>query len=509
MYREEYEKRGFPIRGFLVKLILGILLILLLIWLVPKFVKPVATSNKNGCSGEICEQLSEKLKGLDALTATIFANNIDKMKNAAISYYTNERLPKNIGDSTKMSLREMISKHLLTPLVDKSGKAVDVDKSYVEITKYSDEYILKVNIKDSSNEDYILVHLGCYNYCNSYLCESKNNKNINIKSSKENKVVIIKRNGGDKPRNNKPGNNNPAPTPKPNPNNPAPTPTPNPNKPTPTPTPTPNPKPKKYIYEYKKVTGATFSKWSNWSNWGRVSCEVKEVNCNENDIKCLYKRQLTTRREKIGQRDQLYTVKREEQRQIGSYRAKSCEGFNYVEVNNTMYATTTNTRYETINTLVNASAGGWAYVGRVSFDNPPADTAFRHYKLVGGGFPANCDNTCRSLPRFTYEVYEWQAGLTQVSSTASTTSTSSSTSNSSSNLGVTCNTVEKIVPIYKTYMRTEILKTKANIYGDVCYMSEKNRTITSSTSTSIKWSKYNDIALISQGYYYTGNYKEQ
>lgn len=160
MYREEYEKRGFPIRGFLVKLILGILLILLLIWLVPKFVKPVATSNKNGCSGEICEQLSEKLKGLDALTATIFANNIDKMKNAAISYYTNERLPKNIGDSTKMSLREMISKHLLTPLVDKSGKAVDVDKSYVEITKYSDEYILKVNIKDSSNEDYILVHLG-------------------------------------------------------------------------------------------------------------------------------------------------------------------------------------------------------------------------------------------------------------------------------------------------------------------------------------------------------------
>ena len=40
-------------------------------------------------------------------------------------------------------------------------------------------------------------------------------------------------------------------------------------------------------------------------------------------------------------------------------------------------------------------------------------------------------------------------------------------------------------------------------------MSEKNRTITSSTSTSIKWSKYNDTTLISQGYYYTGNYKEQ
>ena len=33
-----------------------------------------------------------------------------------------------------------------------------------------DEYLLKVNLKDSEKEDYILVHLGCYTYCDSYIC---------------------------------------------------------------------------------------------------------------------------------------------------------------------------------------------------------------------------------------------------------------------------------------------------------------------------------------------------
>ena len=37
-------------------------------------------------------------------------------------------------------------------LVDKNNKAVDVEKSYVKITKTDDESILKVNLKDSEKE---------------------------------------------------------------------------------------------------------------------------------------------------------------------------------------------------------------------------------------------------------------------------------------------------------------------------------------------------------------------
>jgi hypothetical protein len=72
-----------------------------------------------------------------------------------------------------MTLSEMIGLKIITPLVDKNNKPVDVEKSYVKITKAEDEYILKVNIKDSEKEDYILVHLGCYSYCDSYVCEKK------------------------------------------------------------------------------------------------------------------------------------------------------------------------------------------------------------------------------------------------------------------------------------------------------------------------------------------------
>ena len=165
MYTEEYENRGFPIRNFLIKLILIIIFVFLLVWLLPKFIVPAINKNINWDS-KYTEQL-------DALTSQIFADNLEKMKQAAISYYTDERLPQNVGDSKTMTLSDMIGLKIITPLVDKNNKAVDVEKSYVKITKTEDEYILKVNIKDSEKEDYILVHLGCYNYCDSYICEKK------------------------------------------------------------------------------------------------------------------------------------------------------------------------------------------------------------------------------------------------------------------------------------------------------------------------------------------------
>ena len=113
------------------------------------------------------------------------------MKNAAISYYTDERLPKNVGDSESMTLSDMIGKHLIIALIDKNNKAVDVEKSYVKITKSDDEYLLKVNIKDSEKEDYILVHLGCYTYCESDVCAKKDTQ-VNIKDAKPQDNVVVR-----------------------------------------------------------------------------------------------------------------------------------------------------------------------------------------------------------------------------------------------------------------------------------------------------------------------------
>ena len=45
MYTDEYENRGFPFRNFLLKLILIIIFVFLLVWLLPKFIKPQVVEN--------------------------------------------------------------------------------------------------------------------------------------------------------------------------------------------------------------------------------------------------------------------------------------------------------------------------------------------------------------------------------------------------------------------------------------------------------------------------------
>ena len=189
MYTEEYERRGFPFRDFILKLILVIIFVFLLVWLLPKFITPTVNYNTKGyknCPASTCDT-----SGINALTSQIFADNLERMKDAAISYYTDERLPKEVGESDKMTLSDMIGKKIIIALIDKNNKACDVEKSYVKITKMNDEYLLKVNLKDSEKEDYILVHLGCYTYCDSYLCQ-KQGTNVAVKGSKITNYVPIK-----------------------------------------------------------------------------------------------------------------------------------------------------------------------------------------------------------------------------------------------------------------------------------------------------------------------------
>lgn len=134
------EKRGLTIKDLLIRLILIIIFIFLLIWLFP-------------------------MPDLKPLNNQIFADNIDRMKSVAKSYYTLERLPKNINDSKKMTLREMINANMILPLMDSNGKYCSEDESYVEITKHENEYIIRVNLSCSDKKAYIIEHYGCYDIC--------------------------------------------------------------------------------------------------------------------------------------------------------------------------------------------------------------------------------------------------------------------------------------------------------------------------------------------------------
>ena len=208
MYEERRDK--FSIKDILIQVLFVAIFIFLLMWLFP-MKKDVKNALKN---------LNIETANLQPLYDQIFNNNVQTMKEAAISYYTTPRLPEKIGDEKKMTLSDMLKNNLVLSFSDSKGKQCDLLESYVSITKMSDEYILKVNLKCSEQEDYILVHLGCYNYCDGGICEKKEE-----------------------------------------------TPTVNP---TPTPTPTPTPDPvvnDKYEYEYIKITDGKWGDWSNWSDW--------------------------------------------------------------------------------------------------------------------------------------------------------------------------------------------------------------------------------------------------
>ena len=153
MYNDDEAKRTQPIKSFLMCLILIIIFVLLLVWLLP-------------------------MPNLTGLNNKIFNANIQEMKDAAIPYFTTDKLPQKEGDSVKLTLQEMIDLKLLLPFTDKNGEACDTENSYILLTKKKEGegYELKTYLKCKDEENYIITTLGCYAYCNSAVCEKEEEK---------------------------------------------------------------------------------------------------------------------------------------------------------------------------------------------------------------------------------------------------------------------------------------------------------------------------------------------
>ena len=108
---------------------------------------------------------------LDVFYDSIYTNNINTMKDAAKSYYTVDRLPSTVGESTSMSLKEMVDNHMLIRFKDKDEKYCDETNSGVEVTKTSnDSYVLKVNLNCGEQKDFILETIGCTTVCSNGTC---------------------------------------------------------------------------------------------------------------------------------------------------------------------------------------------------------------------------------------------------------------------------------------------------------------------------------------------------
>ena len=157
---------------------------------------------------------------------TVFNQNVTFVKDAAIDYFTNERLPQTVNSKKKITLGEMINQKLVHSIVDSNGKSCSTTDSYVEVTKEKNEYTFKIFLSCSDISDYIIVHKGCADYCGNSQCEVK----VTPEETKTQET-------------------------------------------------------KEYEYEYRKTISCQMTNWSNWSNWSTNRETIDNPNYKKEEIK--------------------------------------------------------------------------------------------------------------------------------------------------------------------------------------------------------------------------------
>ncbi len=100
----------------------------------------------------------------------VLNQNISTITNATLSYFNENPLPINIGDSTSFLLEEMKNLHYIGDIKDKEDKYCDTLDSFIILTKQKeDEYKLKIYLqcpKDKLQKEQIMV-------CTSNICTIK------------------------------------------------------------------------------------------------------------------------------------------------------------------------------------------------------------------------------------------------------------------------------------------------------------------------------------------------
>lgn len=547
MYYDEYENRGFPIVGYVVKILLSIVLFLFLSFIISKI-----NNTFNSQSTNIIPAHNE-----------LFFKDRDIIKNAVINYYTSTKLPTTVSESETLSFRELIDRKLINNI-----EGIDIDKSYITISNIDNDYLLKINFNNYEEDDYYLYHLGSYSYCETYICDKKidyelinygvrtvtpfnNNeapkpvepvpeaitdifcksidgkfydnkaksvsevdyiakcikphcqkineyyfgKNGNsisgsrfIKECKDTfKCIEIDGkyydNDGKKVSKatfNKTCTNN------------------------------------KNNYEYTKTSDISFSEWSNWSSWERVDCSTKEITCDNDDSNCTFKLQKLVKKEKNGIYQKTYTKKRKILVKTGSYKKKACNNYNYVKIDNKIYAIPLKSNFEGFNDLDKTIYNlDWIYEGTMYTDNLKKNDISSYYAFVNADF-TYCKETCSNSLRFVYDSFKYVGGIAEVDSLTTSSDVNGVLLSEVHSDGQTrkfansCGGYkEKNINIYKFVQITDTAYRDEPLYSDVCYKSTKTRDIIESGSTKTIWSFKNDSKLLNDGWVMTGRVKKK
>ena len=499
MYQNE-RKDSFNFKSFFLTLLLILLVVFLMLFIFPT----KWDLKKNHNTGDGLQSTSD-IQELSILYDEIFANNVMRMKDAAIGYFTTDRLPKKVGESKKLTLQEMYDLHLVLKMKDKNGKACRVKKSYVEMTKLDNEYHLKVNLSCGDYDDYIIVYLGCYSYCSKGICEKKVEQsstgkgkadvpstNPKITTKYYCKIIdgkyydakgnVVSKSEYEKscstPKyyckvvNGKYYDKNGNIVSKENYEKSCTT--------------------KKKMYEYKLTTSSTTTcaAWSNWQKTAiRATDTVKVETKTEKEITGY-----TTKKVQIGTK-KVTTTKNVAEKYIAGYTTKLvATGTKKVWIGTTTQTTYTKVAAGTVET----------YAGIGSGTSVPANTSTTTYKFLSTNKERSC-SYCNEETIYTYEIYKKETVYKTVESTVEVPVYKEVTVYEKKEVPVYAS---KVVPKTVTTEEPIYKDVQEPIYGNVTYYRSKTCKTTPGTTT-YKWSyNYPDSELDSQGYKFTGNVKE-
>lgn len=138
MYESKKEK--FNWKGLIVKIfiILAILVLFLMIF-------PIGGKKKNNYSDS-------------------FKDNLTKLKEVGSNYFEKNNLPIEVGDSIKVSLKDLINNKKIDTL--KVGKTTcNEDDSYIKIVKKSKGYELETTLICGNEKNTSYSYLGCIDNC--------------------------------------------------------------------------------------------------------------------------------------------------------------------------------------------------------------------------------------------------------------------------------------------------------------------------------------------------------
>ena len=280
MYTEENARGRFPLRDILLKVIVVIIFLILIFFIISK-----ATNTDNAAKTTKTSSNYDK----------VFSENLEKMEDASFNYFTKDKLPKETGEITELTLREMINSNLLEAFTDADGNACDVNKSYIRLTKNDGDYTLRVNLECNEKKDYSLMKVGEYDYCEHDICKKDTTKEKKNDTSKKEESKPVKEVEITESSNDTNTSNNSSISSRTNTNN-----TSNKTNSDSSLAYNNNTPAVRTMYEYKKVTSPVFSNWSSWSSWNYNEKRYTAIKCGSNDTSCLREVQLYSRREQVG-----------------------------------------------------------------------------------------------------------------------------------------------------------------------------------------------------------------